>query len=79
MDAEAVLDCMTRSMDDDLRIDALSPSYPSLVRITREFIHIALDQLDWVNVQAALAQSQEYLDVSAETSGVKETSAVYVH
>ena len=79
MDAEAVLDCMIRAMDDDLRIGALSPNYPSLVRIAREFVHSAIDQLDWVNVRAVSAQLEGYVDVSAETSGVKETPAVYVH
>lgn len=79
MDAEAVLDCMLRAMDDDLRIDELSPNYPSLLRIAREFVLTAIDQLDWVNLRAAFVQMQGYVDVSAETSGVKETPAVYVH
>jgi hypothetical protein len=78
MDAEAVLDCVLRAMEDDLH-DAQGPSYPSLVRIARDFVHSTIDQLDSVNVRAALARSHGEVVVAAETSGVEETPTMYVH
>jgi len=79
MDAEAVLDCVILAMDDGLRVDRPGPNYLTLIRIGRDFVHSAIDQLDSVNVREAITQSHGYVDVSAETSGVRETPAAYVH
>jgi hypothetical protein len=80
MDAEAVLDCMLRSIDDDVCLDAPGPSYPSVVRIVRDLIHSAIDQLDSVSTKALITR-----DVSAKTlgegkcGGVREVATSYVH
>jgi hypothetical protein len=80
MDAEAVLDCMLCAIDDDARLDGRGPSYPSIIRIARELIHSAIDQLDSVKLNAVVEA-----DVSAETLthgtslGVRELAAAYVH
>jgi hypothetical protein len=81
MDAEAVLDCLICAINDDERLDASAPSYPSVFRIVRELVRSANDGLDSVNVRAAMAR-----DVSAETlaeqgtnSEVREAAAEYVH
>src|SRR5688500_13393765 len=65
MDAEAVLDCVICALDEDSRLDASGPSYPSVVRIARELIREAIDRLDSVKVEAVMSGC----DVSAETLG----------
>src|SRR5687768_11262383 len=57
MDAEAVLDCVVRALEEDERMNAPGPCYPSVVRIARRFVRTSIDQLDSVNINAALGRS----------------------
>jgi hypothetical protein len=68
MEAEAVLDCATNAINDDLRTDAKGPHYPTLVRIARDFVHSTIDQLDSVSLRVATENNDR---------GVKEPSEQY--
>jgi hypothetical protein len=91
MDAEAVLDCVVRALEEDERMNAPGPCYSSVVRIARRFVRTSIDQLDSVNINAALGRSPlsevalEEQNGNATTPaarkyhGVKESWPLYVH
>lgn len=84
-DAEAVLDCVSFAMGDDVRLDAPGPSYANVVRMVRGLVSTSIDQLDSVYVKAAVNAPADRGNALDETStmdnysGVKEPAPLYVH
>lgn len=88
-DAEAVLDCIIHSMEEDERLDASGPRYPNVVRIARALVSTAIDRLDSIYVRSALEQAPVHVAAAEDSAsreqafrrcdGVKECAALYVH
>jgi hypothetical protein len=86
MDAEAVLDCTAAALEDDERMDLPGGLYyPRALRIARDIVHATIDQLDSVNVKAAMTKhvspetSEGAANVIRKCDGVKEPQSEYVH
>lgn len=78
MDVEAVLDCVLYAIGRDDRMDMPGPGYSNVIRIVRGFVHSTVDQLDSVNIKAAIAASNGAHGATAHR-GVRETPPAYLH